>query len=85
MPAPTQASLQNFMKQALLAQGFAKGSYDSQGNFVQSPTDLPDDMDRMVRALAVALAAQWAQWQVSTVVEIPVTSAPGSPSVGILQ
>lgn len=83
MPAPSQKSLEAFMTSALLAQGYIKREFVN-GQYVKTPTELPDDMKKMVKALAIGLSAQWAAWQASTIVTIPVTSPPGSPSAGVL-
>lgn len=84
MPSPTVSSIEDYLTSALISQGFVKNSYDSDDNLNEAK-ELPDDMKRMVKGLASALSQQWSVWQSQAVVNIPVTSSPGSPSTGIIQ
>jgi hypothetical protein len=77
MPAPSQDSLENFLKNALLAEGFVKKTYVN-GILVTDPTQLPDSMKGMVKGLAVGLSLQWKVWQSTQVVTSAVTTAPGT-------
>lgn len=64
MPAPTQGSIETFMTAAFLAQGFTKKTTNSRNELVPvEPPELPDEMKKMVRAMADGLSKQWATWQ----------------------
>ena len=83
MPAPSSGQIQLFLTNALLAEGFNNKTY-VEGVYTVDPTTLPPDMERLVKALSTGLSSQWKAWQAAQVVQIPITSTPGSPSVGIL-
>lgn len=86
MPAPTSAQLEQALTQAYLSQGFVKQVVSPiSGELVPSvPPVLPDYKTKEVRAQATALSQVWATWQLATIVNIPVTSSPGSPSAGVI-
>lgn len=83
MPAPSQTQLELTIKNAMLSQGFVK-RIPQDGAIVEVPGELPEDMENLAKALAIGISQTWATWQVTQVVSIPVTSVPGTPSVGIL-
>ena len=83
MPAPSAVQVQVALKQALLNKGFTKKTYVN-GAIVEDPTSLPDALQKLVEAWAMGDANWFAAWQATQVVNIPVTSPPGSPSVGLL-
>jgi hypothetical protein len=82
MPTPKAEDIQAFLKEALLKEGFIKQT-SVNGVYTTDPTQLPGDMERLVKALSSGLAAYWGAWQGQVTVVIPVTSTPGSPSVGV--
>ena len=69
MPAPVSGSIYNYLKAAFIAQGYYKRTYVN-GVVVTDPTALPDEMDKMVQAIAAGLALQWAAWQAEQVVAV---------------
>lgn len=78
MPAPTAQSIETFLTQSLLSQGFVKKEFVN-GALVSNPTELPDDMKRLVKGLSVGLSQQWVVWQAAQVVNVPgVTSGPAT-------
>ena len=84
MPAPTEASLEKFLTDALLEQGFGKMLYNPAGIPIPVvPPELPDAMQKLVKAQARGISAQWRAWQATQIVTIPITSSPGSPSIGV--
>jgi len=84
MPAPSASSIETFLKQSLISQGIVKQVYDPAGNPIKIPIDIPDDMKPLIKAISAGVANQWAVWQATQVVLIPVTSVPPAPSSGIL-
>jgi hypothetical protein len=83
MPAPAPTQIQTFLTAALIGKGFVKKSY-VEGRLVTDPTKLPDKLAELVSGLSNGLSQEWAVWQASQTVVIPVTSTPGSPSTGVL-
>ncbi len=84
MPALAPSSIKSFYTQALLAKGFTKKFYDSNGVLQEDKTSLPPMLAKMVDGLSVGDSTSMAAWMLQEIVTIPVTSAPGTPSVGIL-
>ena len=84
MPAPQALTIEAALTVGLLAQGFIKQSYGPTGALIPIPGVLPDEMQKIVKGLAQGHATWFAVWQAAQPVSIPITSAPGSPSVGIL-
>lgn len=88
MAYPKAEDIQEFLKAALLKEGFTKKSYVA-GAYTVEPEALPEDLERLVRALSTGLAGYWTAWQGQvtvvippTGVVIPVTSSPGMASAG---
>jgi len=75
MPAPTAESIYTFLKAEMIAQGFKRQQYVS-GALVTNVTELPEQMEPMLRAIANAVSKQWVVWQTTQVVVTPV--GPGS-------
>ncbi len=80
MPAPSAAVIRNELTKALLARGFTSKTHDLFGNVVEDKNNLPDALKKMVEALASADSMWMGLWMQQQPVNIPVTSAPGSPS-----
>ncbi len=84
MPTPSPSQIQTALTQAFLNKGFTKKSYVD-GKLIEDPTALPDQLARLVSALANGDSTWFAQWILSEIVTIPVTSPSGSPSAGFLE
>jgi len=82
MPAPTQPEIAKALNDALLPY-FPKAEMQD-GKMVVDSTVLQPAMAELATALASALTIVWTQYNSKTTVSIPVTSSPGSPSVGVL-
>ena len=77
MPAPTAGSLETFLTASFLAQGFTKKTTNSRDEIVDAdPRELPDEMKKMVRALADGISKQWIAWQKAQGIA-GVTTGPG--------
>lgn len=83
MPSPQATLIQTQLKASLLAKGFTKKTYVD-GALVEDPTSLPDQLQKLVEAIANGDANWFALWQATQTVLIPVTSTPGTPSSGVL-
>lgn len=83
MPAPSPAQIQTFLTNALIAKGFVKKTYVS-GALITDPTQLPEKLAELVSGISNGGAQQWTAWQTAQIVNIPVTSVPGTPSAGNL-
>ncbi len=81
MPAPTSPQIQMALKTALLAQGFTKRSFDANGALVEDKSSLPPMLEKFVAAVASGDNVWFQQWESTQSVVIPVTGAPGTPSV----
>jgi hypothetical protein len=84
MPSPQAIQIESALKQALLAKGFVKRSYDSNGAITVDPTSLPDALQKLVEGFAGGDNVWFSQWQATQTVLVPgVTSGP-STAVGTL-
>jgi hypothetical protein len=83
MPAPSSASIQNFLTQAFIAQGLTLKTFDGNGNVVDSG-QLTPDTQKLVRALSVGIAAQWEAWQSAQPVAVTGVSTGGGSAPGTL-
>jgi hypothetical protein len=81
MPAPLRKVIEENLKQAYLAQGFAKYEYIN-GVLTQVPGELPEALMKVIKANADGIARTWEQWQATQAIVIPVTAPQGSPSIG---
>ncbi len=68
MPAPAALLIQQNITQALLAKGYTKKSYDSDGNLIEDKTKLPDKLADIVAGISDGVNVTWTTWQASQVV-----------------
>lgn len=83
MPAPTATLIEQSLTNALLQAGYYKKVYQNDEITIDQ-SQLPDELQKLVKAQSIGLAVMWAQWQAAQTVTIPVTSPAGSPSTGKL-
>jgi len=81
MPAPTPAQIQASLTTAFLAAGFVKKIVHN-GAFVDVPGTLPDNLVKMIQAIANGDNNFWNTWQLAQGVTL-VTGA-GVPGTGVL-
>lgn len=86
MAAPISQQFSAALKASFITQGFVLRVVDANsGELVPAvPPQLTPEGAKMVQAISDAMASVWLTWQGSQVVDIPVTSAEGSPSIGNL-
>ena len=81
MPAPTQPSIESYLTQALLKEGFVNKYYEN-GTYKQDPTQLPEELKSLVKALSTGLSLQWQAWQ-STQTVVANDLSTGAPVLGV--
>jgi hypothetical protein len=84
MPAPTPSQIQTALTQAFINAGFMAQAYVDGAAVPVQPPQVTPAAAKLIKALASGDGAWFAAWQAAQIVSIPVTSAQGTPSAGVL-
>ncbi len=86
MPAPSSQMFREALKNAYISNGLVDKIIDPLTKKLvnRTPAQIPPAAQKQINAIADAMAQVFITWQAAQVVEIPITSAPGSPSFGRL-
>lgn len=62
MPAPLSSDIERNITASLIQAGYVKQTYKN-NTIVNDPSQLPDEMQKLVKAISAGIAFSWIEWQ----------------------